>query len=399
MQIGIIREGKTPPDKRVPFTPKQCADIKKNFPDVKVMVQTSEIRCFMDKEYQEEGVEVVDSVTACDILMGVKEVPKSELIEGKAYFFFSHTIKEQPYNSALLRAVLDKNIKLVDYECLTYENGARVLGFGRYAGIVGAYNGLLTYAKKYDTFELKPAHKCIDKKELYNELKKVKLPAIKLVVTGGGRVASGVLEILDELEIKKVNPEDYLTQEYTEAVYTQIFPKHYVQHKMGRDWEESYFFAHPEEYKSNFMPYAKQTHIYLSAHYWDAKAPFIFTREEAKSPDFKIKVVADISCDIDGPVACTIRPSTIADPIYGYDAHSEKEVDFRKENAIAVMAVDNLPCELPRDASEDFGRNLINNILPCFFNNDKDNILKRATIAEGGELADNYKYLTDYSNR
>lgn len=398
MKIGIIREGKNPPDKRVPLTPKQCKIIREKFDDVEVIVQRSPIRAFGDDEYTEMGLEVMDDISDCHVIMGVKEVPIDMLIPNKTFFFFSHTYKKQPYNRDLLRAVLDKKIRLIDYELLTDDSGKRLIGFGRYAGIVGAYNGLLATGKKWSRFQLKPAYQCEDRREVERELKKVDLPAnFKIVITGKGRVAGGAMEILDEAGIKKVSPEDYLAKEFDQPVYTQLGIKDYNRKKDGTGFNKEEFYDHPERFDSYFFRFAKVSDLYISCHYWDAKAPYIFTREEAKHPDFKIRVVADISCDIDGPVASTLRPSTIADPLYGYDPETETEVDFMDNKAIGVMAVDNLPCELPKDASEDFGHELIENILPELLVKKDSEVIRRATeTTTEGVLSPDFEYLQDY---
>ncbi len=399
MKIGIIKEGKTPPDKRVPLSPKQCKEVKEKFPNVDVLVQSSDIRCFKDEEYKAEGIEVVDDISSSDILMGVKEVPKPMLIDSKTYLFFSHTIKKQPYNRELLQKILEKNIQMVDYECLKYPNDGRILGFGRYAGIVGCYNGFLAYGKRTNAYDLKPAHECHDYKELKQELKKVKLPGnYKIVLTGYGRVGHGALEIIHELKLKEVGTEEFLTQSFNEPVFTVLDVTEYYKLPDGGKFDKKEVYHHPEKFESCFMDFAKVTDMYVACHYWDSKAPFIFTREDAKHPDWKIKIVADISCDIDGPVASTIRPSTIAEPLYGYHPKTEKEVAFDDAEAITVMAVDNLPCELPRDASEDFGRSLIDKVFEHLLVADEEKVIANASITKDGKLTENFKYLTDYVN-
>lgn len=398
IKIGVIREGKVPPDERVPLTPHQCAAIESGYPGTKVVVQSSDVRRITDQAYRDQGVEVVEDIADCDVLFGVKEVPKDQLIPGKTYFFFSHTIKEQPYNRDLLQTVIDKKIKLVDYECLTHELGGRILGFGRYAGIVGAFNAIRTWGLKNDLFDLKPAHLCKDKKEMMEVLSAVQLPSQKIVLTGGGRVAGGAIEILEAMGIRKVSVEQFLNAQFDHPVYVQLGVLDYNRRKDGQAGEVKEFFEHPDRYHSDFMRFAQKADMYLACHYWDAAAPFIFTREDARADDFHIDVVADISCDIDGPVASTIRPSTIADPIYGYDPQAEQEVDFKRPGAIAVMAVDNLPCELPVDASEDFGGELLKHIIPVLLGDDHTGIIERATIAENGALTADYLYLTDYLN-
>lgn len=398
IKIGIIREGKNPPDKRVPLTPSQCRALKDAHPEIDITVQPSSIRCFRDEEYEVKGIRVNEDLSDCTYLFGVKEVPIDMLIPNKTYFFFSHTFKLQPYNRNLLRAILEKKIRLVDYEVLTNAQGKRLIGFGRYAGVVGAYNGLLAYGLKTNRYTLKPAHECFDRREMEGELSKVSLPKnFRIALTGGGRVAGGALEILQAAGLRNISPTEFKEENFEEPVYTQLLVPQYVKRKDGAPFVTSDFYQRPEEFESNFMSYAERMDVYLPCHYWDSKAPFIFTREDARDPVFNIRVVADISCDIDGPVATTLRPSTIADPLYGYDPYLEKEVEFTANNAIGVMAVDNLPCELPKDASEDFGRELIENVLPAVFGEDPENIIGRASETDlNGKLTEHFDYLQDY---
>lgn len=398
MKIGILREGKTPPDKRVPLTPTQCAVLLQRYPEVEWVVQKSPIRCFVDEEYAKAGMVLVEDVNDCDVLLGVKEVPKSDLIADKTYFYFSHTIKEQPYNRALLQKMMKFNISMVDYETLTQSNGKRLIGFGRYAGVVGCYNGFLAYGKRTNRYDLKAAHQCFDRKEMEQEMSKIDLPNIKIIVTGNGRVGRGALEIIHALKLKEVSKEDFISKSFNEPVFVHLNTMDYNARKDGASSSKSDFYTNPKEYKSTFMQYAQHADIFIAGHFYASGSPYLFTREDAKSADFKIRTVADISCDIDGPVASTIRPSTIANPIYGYNPQTEQEDTFDKKEVITVMAVDNLPCELPKDASEDFGNEMIQHIFPALFGGDKDNVIDRATICKNGDLNTPYEYLRGYVN-
>lgn len=398
LKIGVIREGKVPPDKRVVFTPTQCTEIKSRFPDVKLVIQSSKVRCFTDDQYAQMGMEVKEDVSDCDILMGIKEVPIQDLIPNKTYLFFSHTIKEQPHNKKLMRALLEKNVKMVDYETLTSINGGRLIGFGRYAGIVGAYNAFRLYGERSGLFHLKPANECYDRKELELELKKVVLPeTYKIVVTGAGRVGTGCLEILNTLGLHHVSPTDFLKRVYTEPVFTQLHVSDYNKTKSGELFIPDEFYNDPAEFESNFMRFARVANMYIPCHFWDNRSPQIITKEEIQDPEFKIEIIADISCDIGEPIASTLRASTIAEPFFGYDKKTGKEVSHLDKNAIGVMSVDNLPCELPRDASKDFGKVLMDKILPALLGHDPDAIIERATICEKGSLTKRYQYLKNYA--
>ena len=396
MNFALIKERKNPPDRRVVLSPVACKELTEAYSDFQIKVEGSDVRVFTDVEYKNVGLEITNDISDCDVLLGVKEVPIDALIPNKKYFFFSHTIKKQPYNRKLLKAVLDKNIELFDHETLTNEKGTRVVAFGRYAGIVGAYNGFRAFGLKFDLFELPKASILKDQKELIDTLNKIELPPIKIVLTGKGRVSNGAKEMLDGMNIKEVSPNEYLNKSFEQAVYTQLDVLDYNKRKDGRVIDMYDFFDNPTLYESDFMRFASVTDFYIAGHFFGDGSPYIFTREDAKLPDFNIKVVADISCDIDGPVASTLRASTIEDPIYGYNPQTEQEDDFKKEGVITVMAVDNLPCELPNDASVGFGEQFSSHIIPAFFNGDKDGVLQRARMTENGKLTPRYAYLQDY---
>lgn len=396
MNIGIIHEGKVPVDHRVAFTPTHCQQILKDYPQIKLFIQPSTIRCYADEEYQKIGVVLQEDLANCSVLFGVKEVPIPNLMNDKTYFFFSHTIKKQPYNKTLLQEILAKNINLVDYECLTNDKGQRIVAFGRYAGIVGAYNGILTYGKRFQSFDLKPANQCFDMYEMWSEFSKVKLPAIKIALTGGGRVSKGAMEVLDAMKIKKVSPSQFLTETFDQAVYTQLETEHYNVHKEGKPFDVKYFYQNPINYKSTFLPYTKVTDVFIAGAYWDPKAPVLFTKEEMKISDFRIKVIADITCDIEGSVPSTLKATTIDNPHFDYNPIIEKEeIPFSSEKNITVMSVDNLPCELSRDASTSFGNQLLENVFAELVSNEQS-VIDRAMITKKGSLTNKYNYLSDY---
>ena len=395
-RIGILRETKDPPDRRVPLTPVQCRELMDTFPDLDIVVQPSENRCFTDWEYMAEQVPLTEDLSGCEILLGVKEVKAEKLLEDKTYLFFSHTAKEQPYNRELLQEIVRKRIRLVDYEYLTDEKQVRVVAFGRWAGIVGAYNGLRAYGERSGKFRLKPATLYKDLGELKEALSSLDLGQTRIVVTGGGRVAGGAVEILEALGIWDIYPEDYLEETYDRAVYCRLDPWHYTERRDGTEFDFDHFVASPGAYENAFLPYAQRTDLFIACHFWDPASPVMLSQEDLRSPEIPISIIADISCDIDGPIASTLRASTIADPFYGYDPESGQESKPFGEGIITVMAVDNLPGELPRDASEDFGKALVATVLPELLGETDSEMIQRASITRDGGLTERYSYLKDY---
>ncbi len=397
LTIGLIREGKTPPDKRVAFTPLQAEEVMQRYPHVRLHVQPSAARCYRQEEYTALGVVADESLQNCHVLLGIKEVPIDQLLPDKTYCFFSHTIKKQPYNRALLQAVLKKNITLIDYEAMKDLYGNRLVAFGRYAGIVGAYNGLWTYGKKSGRFSLRRAFECFDINELKRELRLVKLPPVKIVLTGAGRVARGAMETLDTAGIRKVSPEDFLAHTFTEPVYTQLASADYHERTAGGHFNREEFHLHPELYRSTFLRFTHVADILMAGAFWNPKAPVLFTKADMTHAQFKIRVVADITCDINGSVPCTVKATSITDPLYDYDPTAQMaRMPLSDPNYTTVMAIDNLPCELPRSASEEFGRDFIDKILPPLLGDDPDKIIERATIAAGGQLTPRFQYLAEY---
>jgi alanine dehydrogenase len=394
--LGLIQETKTPPDKRVPLTPQQCRTLLDRYKQLNILVQPSSRRCYTDDEYRAEGITLSEDLSSCDILLGVKEVKISALMEGKSYLFFSHTAKKQPYNRELLQEVIRKRIRLIDYEYLTGHEGIRVVAFGRWAGVVGAYNGLRGFGLRNGSFKLKPAHECFDLLELHQELGKVDLGKQRILVTGGGRVAGGALEILDQAGIRQVEPGAFLKESFEEAVYTRLDPWHYTQRIDGRSFDFAHFMEHPDMYVNSILPYAERTDIFMACHFWDPRSPEMLNSQALASGALPISLVADISCDIDGPIASTIRASTIASPFYGYDPSSGRETPPFEKRAITVMAVDNLPGELPRDASADFGEALMEHVIPELLKSGPSGMIDGASITGKGELTHTYAYLEGY---
>ena len=396
MKFGIIKERKNPPDKRVVFSPDALAQLKYLYQDLAIKVENSDIRIFTDEQYKNKGIEVTNDLSDCDFLFGIKEIPVDYLIPNKSYLFFSHTIKKQLHNRKLLQAILEKNIDLYDFEAIVDTQNHRLIGFGRYAGIVGVYNSVRAFGIKFELFKLPKAETLSGKEALISHLKRLVLPPLKFVITGTGNVGSGVKEVLNAIKVKEVSIENYLNKKYTQSVYTQIRALDYYRRTDGKLLDSNDFYQNPQDYVSDFERFTKVSDIYITAHFHANGAPNILTREMLQAPNCNIKVVADISCDADGSIASTLRTSNIAEPLYGYLPSENKEVDVFHPAAVVVMAIDNLPCELPKDSSEGFGQMCLQHLIPAFFNGDKDGILQRAKITENGKLTPRFSYLQDF---
>ncbi len=398
MKIGIIREEKFPRDSRVPLTPSQCKFLMERYEDIQVVVQPCKYRCFTNEEFEYQHVPLQEDLSDCDILMGVKEVPAHLLLPGKTYLYFSHVIKKQPHNRKMLKTVLDKKVRLIDYECLKDRKGKRIIAFGRWAGIVGAYHAIRMVGFRTSMFRLRQMVDCLNFAEAQKELEKMELPNYKIVLTGTGRVSEGAAFMLDVMKIRKVSPYNFCYNEFDEPVYTQLQSADMF-YKDGQDkFDSNDYHADPKQYKSSFYPFTKVADVFINGIYWDTRMPVFFTKEQMKAPDFRIKTIADITCDIapDSSVPSTLYASSIADPYYGYNPTTGELMQTFQEGSVDVMAIDNLPNELPRDASEDFGNMIINRIVPELQKGEASPIIRDATIARDVVLTEPYLYLTDY---
>ena len=398
MKIGIIREGKVPPDSRVPLTPQQCAALKAKYGDkIEILIQPSPNRCYKNSEYLAEQIEMKEDLSDCEVLMGVKEVPIELLVPNKTYFFFSHTIKKQAYNRKLLQEILQKQIRLIDYEVLTNEKKQRLIAFGKFAGMVGAHNGIMTYGIRSGSFRIKRMKNFKDYDEAKTVYQSLQLPNIKIVLTGKGRVASGAALVLKDMGIRQVAPAEFLGNTFSEPVFTQLDCKDYVARKDSQPFDLKDFFQNPQNHKNIFTPYIYESDIMINGIYWDNQAPAFFTKEEMKGEQFRIKVIADVTCDIapKSSIPSTLKASTIANPVFGYDPQAEAETAPYQKGVIDMMTIDNLPNELPRDASNAFGNQFIEHIMDELLN-DKSEVIERATVTKEGNLGIHFDYLSDF---
>ncbi len=404
--ISIIKEARVD-ENRTPFVPSQIQTLISNFPNLKILVQPSKNRCFKDEDYFKVGAKIEEDISQSDIIFGIKEVEISKLIENKTYLFFSHTSKIRNdsslstqdgailYKKKLLREVLKKKVTLIDYENIRDEskNAYRYLGFGRFAGIVGCYNTLNLYLKLQKKKLLPRAFEINSYKKIQELLSKQNFNKLKILQTGKGNVAKGSMEILKYANVKQISLNDYLNKKYDEAVFCNISLSEHVERNDGKDSSYQDFILNPHEYISNAENYLHITDMLITGHYWDPKFPKLFSLNQIN--EFKnLKIIGDITCDINGSIPTTIRSTSIAEPYYSFDINSMKEIDLSNKG-IAVMAVDNLPSELPREASEEFGLSIMSEVLPYLINKD-DGRINRATTASKGKFCSSFSYLENF---
>ncbi len=397
--IGIIRESRND-ENRTPLVPEHIKKYKESNPNINFIIQPSNSRCFADEEYELCGAKINENLNECSIIFGVKEIDPNILINNRTYLFFSHTFKInkqqkniEKHKKDLLLSILNKKITLIDYENIRGKNGTRCLGFGRFAGIVGCYNTLNLLLKVLGKQSLASAYKINDYERLVLNLKNLYFPKTKILVTGDGRVAKGVIELLNLTNIKAVSKKDFLEKKFDQPIFCNLETKDYVTNNSSTNFNLKDFIDNPQDYSSSALQYLKETDILISAHYWDPSSPKIFENEDLKVLQ-NLKIVGDITCDINGSVPTTIRSTTIEEPNYWIERYTLKEID-ENNDGIAVMAVDNLPSELPRDSSTEFSEGIIKEVLPFLLKEDDGRILN-GTITTDGSFLEKYNYLDDY---
>ncbi|HMH34678.1 MAG TPA: NAD(P)-dependent oxidoreductase [Puia sp.] len=398
VKIGLIREGKVPFDNRVALIPSQCKWLQKNFPEIGIVVQSSPHRCFADKEYQMAGIEVKDDISDADILFGIKEIPVANLIPQKTYLFFSHTKKKQLYNQAMFQGIMEKGITLIDYECLEHDDGQRMLGFGFFAGVVGAHNGIMAYGERTGLFHLERVYIQHSFRQLIHGYFGLKLPRIKVVITGSGRVAHGLLEVMNLLGVIEVEPDEFLERNFDYPVFTQLKGSDLYRHKTTGTYNRIDFHHNPQDYLCIFHPYTKVADILMNGIYWDERTSALFEWEHMSEPDFKIRTIADITDDKNGSIPCNLGDNPMEQPVYGVDRISRQKTAPYLPGSVDIMAVGNLPNELPRDASRYFGEQLIKYILEDLIKGNSK-MIERATMIKAGKLTEAFGYLKEYAER
>ena len=406
--LAVLSEARID-ENRTPFSPTQISNLLNKFSNLKIIVQPSKRRCFEDKDYLKAGAQITDNLSSADIFFGVKEVDISTLIKDKTYLFFSHTSKVRQYigqaiedkaiiyKKKLLREVIKKKITLIDYENVRDASGDsyRYLGFGRFAGIIGAYNTLNLYLKLYNKQPLPRAFEINNYEQIKKLISKQNFNKLKILVTGSGRAAKGAIEMLKHANIKQVSVNDYLKKKNDEAIFCNISPRKHIERKDGKTSSYEDFNLNPHEYNYKVKNYLFDTDMFIACHYWDPKFPKLFSPKQIN--EFKnLNIIGDVTCDINGSVPTTIRSTLIAKPYYSINTDTMKEIELGNKG-IAVMAVDNLPSELARDASEEFGSSVMSEILPYLLNED-DGRINRATTASNGKFCSKFTYLNDFIN-
>ncbi|HCL00333.1 MAG TPA: hypothetical protein DHW42_09570 [Candidatus Marinimicrobia bacterium] len=433
MQIGIRREDKNQWEARVPLTPGHIRELRNRY-RIKFLIQPSAIRTFSDDEYRRAGAIVQEDLSECDIVFAVKEMPIDFFLTGKKYIFFSHTIKGQAYNMPLLKRMVDLKTTLIDYEKITDENGRRLVFFGRFAGIAGMIDSFWALGRRLNDegsqtifAELKQAlnYPSLEAaKEVFRsqgeKLTKDGLPEsltpIIIGFAGYGNVSKGAQEIFDLFPFIEITPEElsafYQKGEFSNKhLYKVVFKEeHLVRPKNpGNNFELQDYYHHPEKYESKFEQYLPYLSVLVNAIYWDTMYPKLVTRKYLKEryesgTELPLKVIGDITCDIDGSIECNMSETDSGNPVYVYDPIKE-DVQYGTEgNGPVVLAVDNLPCELPKESSTVFStvlKKFIPDLLKTDFSLgfDKVNLpaeLKRATILYNGEFTPDFEYMREF---
>ena len=401
IKIGILKETKTPIDNRVALTPDEIVALKERYPEAEFYVQKSDIRAFTDEEYAKLGIPVVESLENCDVMFGIKEAHVDSLLPNKHYIFFGHIAKMQPYNRPLIKKMIELGITFTDYEYLADDNNVRLCAFGWWAGVVGAYNTLRAYGLRTRKFELEKPSRTFTLDKLLANIKEVMpLCNTSVVITGNGRVSQGAQYVMQQVGATELTPNDFLSRTHTDTLlYTVLKTGNLVRRKSDGSYEKSDFRKNGSEYESVFDQYAFSAEILLSCHYWGPDQPVYLSKELLQDERLTIKVVGDVTCDIEGSIQSTLRASTHDEPFYDYNPTTmSEEAAFSNEHNISVMAVDTCPNALALDTSKYFGETLSEYVFPLILEGRFDDpILSRATILKNGHLTDKYSYLKEYA--
>ncbi len=430
-KVGIRYEDKYVMERRIALVPDHVKQLIEKGIDIEVV--RSSKRIFNDDEFKDAGADIVDEVTDSQVVLGVKEMPIGYFKEGKAYIFFSHTIKGQSYNMPLLKNMMDSKITLIDYEKIADESGKRLIFFGRFAGLAGMINSLWSLGQRWNVQGLENCFLKIKQTHKYNSLVEAKavikevgdfiaengLPQsvspLVVGITGYGNVANGAKEILDLLPIEEISPDELIELKNrkdisNKKVYVVVFKEEHLSKPLeeGKDFDLQEYYNHPERFESQFEQYIPHMTILMNCMYWDDNYPRIVTKEYLKGlfadGNPKLSVVGDVTCDPDGSIECTHKGTEIEDPVFVYNpATGEPTMGFNGDGLL-IMAVDILPSELPRESSQTFSDALIGfmpKIASADYNNSFEDLdipaeIKRATILHKGELTPDYKYLEEY---
>jgi alanine dehydrogenase len=401
MKIGLIKETKVPEDNRVALSPEQAARLNREYLDSEIVVQSSDLRAFSDEEYHQAGVKVVDDLSDCDVLFGIKETQIDTMIPGKHYFFFGHIAKQQAYNRPLLQAMLAKGLTFSDYEYLVDENDERVCAFGWWAGVVGVYYTLRGYNLKMGHDSLPKPDRKFTLSQMRTILTTSQLPKLKILITGNGRVAQGATYMMRECRAQELTFEEFMGDEPVDCLsFYRASVHELVKRKDGKSFDRKDFKDNPEAYESDFIKFAKHTDIFISCHYWDPKAPVYLEKEDYEKYHLPIKMIGDVTCDINGSIKSTTRSTTHDDPYFDFNPVTcNEEEPFSSPENITVMAVDTCPNALAIDASKYFGDMLIEYVFKPLLSGEveQSDVIRKATIVRDGELTDKYSYLNVFA--
>ena len=431
--LGIRREDKNPWERRVPLVPVHARELLRQFP-LGIMIQPSPIRVFSDEDFRREGVTVSEDLSACSIVLAVKEIPEDFFLDDRAYVFFSHTIKGQPHNMAMLKRMIERRATLIDYERILDEKGRRLVFFGRQAGLAGMIDTLWALGRRLRQEGTKSPFAAIRQTIKYASLVEAKeaiqkvgwkihnhgldpsLVPLVFGFTGYGHVSQGAQEVFDLLPFEEVEPgrvKDLFKKKYysEKKVYKTVFKEeHLVVPKRGRPgFDLQDYYHNPQNYRpvlEGFLPYLT---VLVNAIYWAPQYPRFVTKKalgklwkETQPP--RLRVIGDITCDINGSMECTVKSTDPAHPVFTYDVEKDEAVDGFHGKGPAVMAVDNLPAEIALESSVFFSQTLvpfIPGLVGADYRGEFDRCglppeLKKATILFRGEFTPDYAYMREF---
>ncbi|GJQ60157.1 MAG: hypothetical protein D8M57_14890 [Candidatus Scalindua sp. AMX11] len=426
--VGILPESKNIWERRAPIIPRDVEWLTKR--GIQVEVAASKLRIYKDSQYERSGAKIVSKFNKANLLIGIKEPPIDTLIPNSVYLVFSHTTKGQEYNRELLSAFVQKRITLIDYEHLTGSLGQRLAYFGRFAGICGMIDTLHVFGKRQKLHGIPTPFSGLKSAVSYGNYRSAKsalslageqirkrgfdqrLTPFVIGVLGHGNVSQGAQEVLELLGAVTIHPRDLDTlaksrTSHKKTIYTLVFQREEkLRSKKGKNFYFEEYLRHPGLFESNLDTHLPYLNIIINASYWDSRYPRLLPTRMVKNlsranPDFRLSVIGDLSCDIEGTVQITKRATTSSDPAYVYDPVSGKIENDLSHKGIAIMAIDNLPCEFPRESSTEFSEKIRDFVYQIAAHGITDitnhhalpNSIRNAVVSQNGSLTHKFKYL------
>lgn len=396
LNIGITRERENGYPSLTPFTPTQCKTIESNH-DIKFTIQPSNDRCFSNDEYKDLGIKLDDNLNNCPYIFGIRDIELNNVLKDKTYFLNSNIQKQASSQKSFLQSQVVHNNSLIEYDLILDQQKKKLAATGKYQGIVGAHNVILAIGQKSKSFQLPRIISLDNLEDLAKTYEHVKLPALKIAILGIGPIQSGVIEVMKALKIKEISPELFVLREFPDSVYTQLNEFYIAKRQDGESFTMNHFYENAETFESDFGHFMNTTDVLINCIEGDIKIPSLFDLKSIQSEEFRLKYIADLSKtrDYESPIPCASTKCTYDNPVAYYDKETLDFCAADGENVLSIICSECHSNEFAKEASEDIGTQLLDNVIPSFFS-EKRLAIDNATIVKDGKLTEKYSYLEAY---